>query len=399
MEKIISLHRDEYISEPEVVVEAPGALTIMGNHVDSDDGLMIQAALDMKIYASVSRRKDSSLRFYAADFEERKKTSVGSIKYKREDRWANYIKGVLFSLENAGFPIKGLDITITGNIPQSIGLASSSAMETAITLALSKLYDFNISREEVIKIIYAGEEKFLNSNKVPSGVYSSLFGKEDNFLFTDLRSAAVEYIPALFEDTSLVITMSNVPAIQIEKEIAERRKDIQKCIERLNTRGEPSLAKTRSAGGSVKPGTSLRDYNKNDIVTIVEMLPEQTRRRCIHVIDEISRTEEAKSAIKKNDMAALGKLMSRSHESLRDNFEVSCPEIDWLVKRAQEIDGVYGSKITGTGFGGCTITLLKNSSISRYLERLDEYERIFGFKADMINCTMASGAKVLFSAE
>jgi galactokinase len=128
-------------------------------------------------------------------------------------------------------------------------------------------------------------------------------------------------------------------------------------------------------------------------------VPEQIRRRCIHVVDEIARSEEARIAIKKNDMQTLGKLMNRSHESLRDNFEVSCPEIDWLVKRAQEIEGVYGSKITGTGFGGCTLTLLKNSAIDRYREKLEEYERIFGFKADMISCNISSGAKIIYPVD
>ena len=384
MEKIITLHRDEYASDPEVIVEAPGALTVMGNHADSDDGFMIQAALDMKIYVSVSRRKDNSLRFYAVDFAERKRTSAANIKYKREDRWANYIKSVLFSMENLGFSFKGLDITIVGNIPQAIGLASSSAMESAIVLALSKLFSLNLPKEEIIKIIYNGEEKFLNSNKTPSGIYSSLFGKRDNLLFIDLRYATVEYFPFTLKDTSFVITLSNVPSIHIEKEIEDRRKDIKKCVERLN---------------SLRFGSSLRDYNKNDLTNGIGTVSEQTRRRCIHVIDEISRTEEAKGAIKKNDMATLGRLMNRSHESLRDNFEVSCPEIDWLVKRAQEIEGVYGSKITGTGFGGCSLTLLKNSAIERYRERLDEYERIFGFKADMIDCNISSGAKVIFSGK
>ena len=381
MEKIKNLHRDEYASDPEVIVEAPGALTIMGNHVDSDDGFMIQAAIDMKLYVSISRRKDNSLRFYAVDFDERKRTSAVNIKFKREDRWANYIKGVLFSMENGGHIFKGLDITIMGNIPQSIGLASSSALESAFVLALSKLYDLNLPKEEVVKIIYNGEEKFLNSSKAPSGIYSSLFGKKDNFLFIDLRYATVDHLPFTLKDTCFVITMSNVPSIQIERELEDRRKDINKCLDRLN---------------SLKHGLSLRDYTKKDIENGIGSVSEQTRRRCFHVIDEIARTEDAKAALKKNDMAALGRLMNRSHESLRDNFEVSCPEIDWLVKRAQEVDGVYGSKITGTGFGGCTLTLLKNSAIDRYRERLDEYEKIFGFNADMVRCNISTGAKCIY---
>ncbi len=384
MEKIISLHQDEYVSDPEIVVEAPAAVTVMGNHVDSDDGFMIQAALDLKVFVAISRRKDNSLRFYAVDFAERKRTSAANIKYKREDRWANYIKSVIFSMENSGHVFKGLDVTLSGNIPQGIGLSSSSSIETATAIALSGLFKLELSNEELVKIIYNGEDKFLGSSKVPSGVYSALYGQNDKLLYVDLRSCTVEYLPVPGKDVSLILTVSNVPLIPVDKEVEERRRDTRKCVEGLN---------------SFKFGTALRDYNNSDLRHGMGVVPEHIRRRCLHVVDEITRTEESRTAIKRGDMITLGKLMNRSHESLRDNFEVSCPEIDWLVKRAQEIEGIYGSKITGTGFGGCTITLIKNSAIDRYREKLDEYERIFGFKADMINCNVSSGAKIIYSLD
>ncbi|MCP5514427.1 MAG: galactokinase [Spirochaetales bacterium] len=384
MEKIISLHQDEYVSDPEIVVEAPAAVTVMGNHVDSDDGFMIQAALDLKVFVAISRRKDNSLRFYAVDFAERKRTSAANIKYKREDRWANYIKSVIFSMENAGHVFKGLDVTLSGNIPQGIGLSSSSSIETATAIALSGLFKLDLSNEEIVKIIYNGEDKFLGSSKVPSGVYSALYGQNDKLLYVDLRSCTVEYLPVPGKDVSLILTVSNVPLIPVDKEVEERRRDTRKCVEGLN---------------SFKFGTALRDYSNSDLRHGMGVVPEHIRRRCLHVVDEITRTEESRTAIKKGDMITLGKLMNRSHESLRDNFEVSCPEIDWLVKRAQEIEGIYGSKITGTGFGGCTITLIKNSAIDRYREKLDEYERIFGFKADMLNCNVSSGAKIIYSLD
>ncbi|MDX9801515.1 MAG: galactokinase [Spirochaetia bacterium] len=384
MEKIISLHQDEYVSDPEIVVESPAAVTVMGNHVDSDEGFMIQAALDLKVFVAISRRKDNSLRFYAVDFAERKRTSAANIKYKREDRWANYIKSVIFSMENSGYLFKGLDVTLSGNIPQGIGLSSSSSIETATALALSGLFKLNLTNDELVKIIYYGEEKFLGSSKVPSGVYSALYGQSNKLLYVDLRSSAVEYLPVPDKDVSLILTVSNVPLIPVDKEVQERRRDTQKCVEGLN---------------SFKHGTALRDYSNSDLRHGMGVVPEHIRRRCLHVVDEITRTEESRIAIKRGDMVTLGKLMNRSHESLRDNFEVSCPEIDWLVKRAQEIDGIYGSKITGTGFGGCTITLIKNTAIDRYREKLDEYERIFGFKADMINCNVSSGAKIVYSLD
>lgn len=384
MENLFSLHQKEHVSDPEVIVEAPGSITVMGNHVDSNDGYMIQAALDSTIKIAVSRRKDNSLRFFAPDLSERKRTTVINIKYKREDRWANFIKGVLYSLDHYGYNFKGLDITVSGNIPPGIGFSSSPAMGVATALAVSKLIDKEIKPEDIIKMVYNGENNFINLNKIPSGAYSSLYGEKDSFVFVDLKKREVEYIPSPFDDVSLMITVSNVPGIPIDSEIGERIADTKKCITGLN---------------SLKAGTTLRDYSMNDLQHGMGVVPEYVRRRCIHVVDEIKRTREAKNAMLKKDFFTLGKFMNRSHESLRDNFEVSCPEIDWLVKRAQEIDGVFGSKITGSGFGGCTITLIKNTAVDKYQERLDEYERIFGFKAEMIKCHPSTGAKVIYSVD
>ena len=384
MENLISLHQKEHVSDPEVIVEAPGSITVMGNHVDSNDGYMIQAAVDSSVRIAVSRRKDNSLRFFAPDLSERKRTTVINIKYKREDRWANFIKGVLYSLDHYGYNFKGLDITVTGNIPPGIGLSSSPAMGVATAIAVSRLIEKEIKPEEIIKMVYNCENNFIGLSKIPSGAYGSLYGEEGSYLFVDLKKREVEKIASPFKDDSLIITVSNVPGIPIDDEISERIADTKKCIEGLN---------------QLKSGSTLRDYSMNDLRQGMGVVPEYIRRRCIHVVDEIKRAYDSRTAMERKDFFTLGKLMNRSHESLRDNFEVSCPEIDWLVKRAQEIDGVYGSKITGSGFGGCTVTLIKNSAIDKYQEKLDEYERIFGFKAEMIKCTPSSGAKVIYSVD
>ncbi len=382
MENLFSLHQSEYVSDPEIIVEAPGSITVMGNHVDSNDGFMLQAALDNRVQVAVSRRRDNSLRFFAPDLSERKRTTVINIKYKREDRWANFIKGILYSLDHYGYNFKGLDITVTGNIPPGIGLSSSPAIGVATALAVSSLMDKTLKNEDIIKMVYTGENSFIGMHKIPSGAYPSLYGEKDCFVFVDLKNREVSHIKSTLSDVSLIITVSNVPGIPVDSEIEERISDTRKCIEGLN---------------SIKSGSSLRDYSMSDLRHGMGVVPEYIRRRCIHVVDEMRRTQESKKALEKKDFVTFGKLMNRSHESLRDNFEVSCPEIDWLVKRAQEIDGVYGSKITGTGFGGCTLTLIKNTAIEKYQERLDEYERIFGFKAEMIKCIPSAGAKVIYS--
>ncbi len=286
MENLISLHQKEHISDPEVIVEAPGAITVMGNHVDANDGYMIQAAVENCVKIAVSRRKDNSLRFFAPDLSERKRTTVINIKYKREDRWANFIKGVLSSLDHYGYNFKGLDITVTGNIPPGIGFSSSPAIGVASALAVSKLIEKEIKREDIIKMVYSGENNFIGLSKVPSGAYASLFGESGSYLFVDLKKRETENIKSPFDDASMIITVSNVPGIPIDDEIAERTADTKKCITGLN---------------QLKNGTTLRDYSMSDLRQGMGMVPEYIRRRCIHVVDEIKRTYEAKSAMEKKD--------------------------------------------------------------------------------------------------
>jgi galactokinase len=165
-----------------------------------------------------------------------------------------------------------------------------------------------------------------------------------------------------------------------DAEYNRRREECRKCVETLSVK---------------KPGTALRDYSPADLRDSLGSIPETTRRKCLHVVEENARVLEAEEALRKKDLAGFGKLMNRSHESLRDLYEVSCPELDWLVKRAQETEGVYGSRLTGAGFGGCTITLIDEKAIPRYKEAILQYERIFGFRPEVYLCRPSGGARVL----
>jgi galactokinase len=144
-----------------------------------------------------------------------------------------------------------------------------------------------------------------------------------------------------------------------------------------------------------KPGTALRDYSPGDVRDSMGLIPESTRKKCLHVVEENHRVLEAEEALRKKDLVAFGKLMNRSHESLRDLYEVSCPELDWLVKRAWETEGVYGSRLTGAGFGGCTVTLIEEDAVPRYREHILQYERIFGFRPELYLCKPSAGARIV----
>lgn len=382
MDDIVSLHREEYGVKPEVIAEAPGIVNIMGEHTDYNEGFVLQAALDKKIRVAVSKRKDNSLRFYDSVLEERKRTTITNLKYKREDRWANYCKGILEGLLKRNCAIRGMDFTIQGDIPQRIGLGSSSALTTASALALRKLYNFRIKDMEIISLALEAERKFLKVDTEISDHFTSFVATKNTFLFLDLRDMSYEQVAFKSREAVIVITVSNVPEVSITSELKQRKKECRECVDILSKNS--------------KPGTALRDYSSEELSNSMGAIPENIRRICTHVVEENHRVLETLMTLRDEDIPGLGKLLNRSHESLRDNYEVSCPELDWLVKRACELDGVYGARMTGSGFGGCTITLIRKDSLELYKEKLLEYERIFGFTPELLECNPSQGARIVY---
>jgi galactokinase len=381
---LTSSHRTEYGVDPEVVVSAPGSVNLMGEHTEYSDGFVLPIAINRSVSIAVSRRKDNSLRFFAADFNERKRTSVSNLKYKREDRWANYIKGVLYMLIQIGCPVKGLDITISGNVPAAVGLSSSSAITIATAVAIKTIYQFKVSDIQLVQCARLAEKQFMGKDVGVLGTIVSYYAKEKHALLIDTRSLEFRHVPVDLADAEICITDSKVPVISADSEFTQRREDCRTCVAALSRR---------------KSGTALRDYTAADLRESMGSIPESVRRRCLHVVDENQRVLDTQDALAKRDPQLMGKLMNRSHESLRDLFEVSCPELDWLVKRAIEIDGVFGSRMTGAGFGGCTVTLLRRSAADEYRKKLDEYERIFGFKAEAFLTEPSQGVRILHHAK
>jgi galactokinase len=203
-------------------------------------------------------------------------------------------------------------------------------------------------------------------------------------MLIDTRSMEHRYIPLAMKSVKILITNSSVPRSLLDSEYNQRRAECERCVSLLSSK---------------KSGRSLRDFTPTDLRDCMGLIPETTRKRCLHVVEENQRVLEAEAALRKNDVAGFGRLMNRSHESLRDQYEVSCPELDWLVKRAWETEGVYGSRMTGAGFGGCTVTLIEEKAIPEYVARLEAYERIFSFKPETFVCEAAGGARLVYPKE
>jgi galactokinase len=379
MKDIVALHRDEYEGSPEAVAAAPGVVKMLGEQTEPAEGLVLAAALSFDVRVAVSLRRDSSLRFFAADFGERKRTSLGNLKFKREDRWANHTKAVLDALLKGGVPPKGLNFTICGDVPIGVGLASSTALTLASALALKELFGLSYKQDELVELCRKAETEFLGK---PSALYDSMtaaLATPNSISIIDLRSGRRRALPFVDGDHVVVLTDSKVPRLPVDNELRQREEDCKRC---LSVMGKGSRR-------------TLRELSPEEIDDLMGVLPESVRRRCLHVVEEYLRVLEAEEALAKGDAAGFGRAINKSHASLRNLYEVSCPEIDWLAKRATEIDGVLCSRLTGRGFGGCTVSIMRREAIAEYRKRLDDYERIFGFRAVVYEAEIAGGLHIV----
>ncbi len=378
MNDIVRFHKDEYGQEPEVIASAPATVNMMGEHTDHSDGKVLEFAIDRYLTVGISRREDFGLRFYSADLNERKRTTVPNLKYRREDRWANYPKGVLHELLQLGYKLPGLELTISSNIEPGIGMGSSAALGVATAFAISQLLDTELSEFQIIQSATMAESSFIGIEQSLSDQLVTTVARKDCMVLLDLHTLDYEYIPYTSKDVKLVLTASNVPAVSPHEELKERRAKCGECVALFR---------------NLNIGSRLSEFTSFDLHSSMGVVPEELRRICLHVIEENERVSEAAAFLKRGDLVSLGRLINRSHESLRDNYEVSCPEIDWLVKRAWEIEGVLGSRLTGPGFGGCTLSLIRVDALEEYKSHIAEYERIFGFSPRVTEIDIVDGVR------
>lgn len=379
MKDIVALHRAEYEAAPEVVASAPGVAKLLGEQAEATDGLVLAAALSFEIHVAVSSRKDSSLRFYAADLGERKRTSLGNLKFKREDRWANHTKAVLDAFFREGLPPRGLNVTICGDIPVGVGFASSTAITLASALALRELFGLSYKADELVELCRRAELEFFGKPSALFDIMTGALSTINSVSIVDLRSGRRRALPFVDGDYVFVLTDSKVPRFSVDAELKQREEDCRKCLAVVAKGGRKTL----------------RDFSPEEIDDLMGTLPESVRRRSLHVVEEQLRILEAEECLAKGDAAGFGRVVNKSHNSLRNLYEISCPEVDWLAKRATEIDGVLCSRMTGKGFGGCTVSIMLREAVPEYKKRLEDYERIFGFRAVVYEADIAGGMRLI----
>lgn len=368
---------------PVTVGRAPGRVNLIGEHTDYNDGYVFPMALDFQMEMAARARADKLVRLYSVDYHQQVEFSIDvPIAYDSACRWSNYVRGVFAVLREAGIFPTGADIVFQGNIPQGAGLSSSAALEVVTAIVLQKLNGFEKSPPELALLCQQAENRFVGMNCGIMDQFVSVMGRSNHALFLDCRSLEYRQIPLELGDNRIIICQSGVKHSLVESEYNKRRAECEQ--------GVACLAKRY-------PGVkALRDATLEQLASCRSEMDEVVYKRCFHVIAENNRVLESIKVLSQGDLAAFGRLMNASHDSLRDLYEVSCPEIDELVNLARAVPGVLGSRITGGGFGGCTVNLVNNNACQRFTEQVAvAYRQKTGIEPDFYMSAAADGAKVL----
>ncbi len=364
---------------------APGRVNLIGEHTDYNGGHVFPCALTIGTYAAVRKRADRDLHFYSMNFEKLGviDTSIDDLTPTKEADWTNYPKGVMWAFAKRGMQMDcGLDVVLYGNIPNGSGLSSSASLEVLTGYYLRDLFGFDVTNIDLAKIGQYSENNFNGMNCGIMDQFASAMGKKDHAIFLDTADLSYEYAPLVLDGAKIVVTNSNVKHSLVSSEYNVRRSECEEALKELQT-----VVKINGLGDLTEEAF---EENKAAIKDEVRV------RRAKHAVYENQRTIRAVKALKENDLKLFGELMNASHVSLRDDYEVSCEEIDVLVEEAWKVDGVIGSRITGGGFGGCTVSIVKDEAIDSFKEKVGAaYQKRVGKTADFYVVEIGDGPSKL----
>ncbi len=382
MNQAVQAHQTEYGSQPDVVVSAPGRIHLLGEHSWYFKDKTLSLAVDLPVYVLISLRQDNNLRFYFHQLNERKRSSLPAMRFRKEDRWANAFKGVLSSFLAAGYESHGMNVTIYSDVLPSAGFGVNSAIKVASACALKQLIAPKAKDSDLVEYIDSANRFFMNTTSCLADIYTPLYAKKNTCILTNYNNSSYEIIPFDFPDTSFVLTDARVPRVHVWNE------ETLWTAEYACLLGDLKISRN---------GEIVYEDSDTEINEVLSVVNEDYRRRLICIMKEQALLQDALSALKNSNFAQFARDVVHSHELLRDLFQISCPEIDWLVKRVFEGDMLSGkplsacSRITGKGFGSSTYTVLQTKDLEAYEKRLAEYERIFGFHAICYNVHTADG--------
>lgn len=374
MKKVCLEYEKLYNKVPQLCCFAPGRVNLIGEHTDYNGGYVFPCAINLGIYCAAAKRNDRSLRFYSADFPDE-----GIIEYRSDDLrlkkcWADYPVGVIKALAAFGYDLpSGADLFFSGDLPNGAGLSSSAALEVVTATALRELFSIPVTNQETALIGQFAENRFIGVNCGIMDQFASAMGKADHAILLDANTLTYKHAP--LGNAAIVIVNSGVKHSLAFSAYNQRRRECESAAAALKI---PYLCSI---------GTAEFESRK------IQITDEICRKRAKHAIYENGRVIDAEAALEKGDLQLFGKLMNESHTSLRDDYQVSCEELDFLADKAKTIPGVYGARITGGGFGGCTVNLMEKRAVNDFMSSIGSlYEERFGIKAEIFSVSAANGA-------
>ena len=367
---------------PPTTVFAPGRVNLIGEHTDYNDGFVLPVALDCGVFTTGAARGDDRVRVYSRNFGEAREFRLGGETEPQRGDWLDYLEGTVRVLESQGMKFRGADLEIESTVPIGGGLSSSTAFELSFALAMLGLAGLEVDRRTLALATQRADHLYVGTRGGLMDQLTILFGRRGHALLIDCRSLEIREIRLETSEVAIVICNTNVKHNMVASEYNTRRAECEYGVEVLN---------------EYLPGiVALRDVGPEEFTQYEGLLPDSVRRRCRHVISENQRTLAAAEALDRGDFPAVGALMAASHCSLRDDYEVSCRELDVAVEIAGTVEGVVGARMTGGGFGGCTVNLVHRDALGAFHETLGrEYRRETGITPSLYIADASDGARDL----
>ena len=374
--RVTSLFREKFGTGVRIFY-APGRVNLIGEHTDYNQGFVMPAAIGLYTWVAAAKRQDRALKAYSDLYDEKITLSLDELSGPPRRHWSDFVRGVAATLQEAGHKLVGADLVIHGEVPLGAGLSSSASVEVAIALALICLAEAIVPRLELVKLCQQAEHEYVGTRCGIMDQFVASFGAAGHALMLDCRSLEYRLLPVP-ADVRLVVCNSMVRHELAAGEYNLRRRDCETGVKILQT----YLPAVRA----------LRDVEIEDLERYAQALPEQVYRRCRHVVTENRRVLEAANALEAADADRFGQLMYQSHASLRDDYEVSCKELDLLVALASSSPGVYGARMTGGGFGGCTVNLVRGDCADDFRAHIAHaYEKETGIAPVIYICEPVQG--------
>ena len=381
-EAVLEKFKELFGDEGEIgVYFAPGRVNMIGEHTDYNAGHVFPCALTIGTYGVARKREDKKLRFYSLNFEQLGviESSVEGLKPEKEADWTNYPKGVMWAFGEKGMPIEfGMDFVLFGNIPNGSGLSSSASVEVLTGYILKDMFGYEVTNQELALIGQYSENKFNGVNCGIMDQFAIAMGKKGHAIFLDTATLQYEYAPIKLENAKIVIACSNKKRGLGDSKYNERRSECETALAKLQ---------------EVMDVTGLGALSEEQFEANKDAIKSEVRqRRAKHAVYENQRTIKAVDALKNNDVTLFGQLMNASHISLRDDYEVTGIELDTLVEEAWKVEGVIGSRMTGAGFGGCTVSIVKDEAVDTFIKEVGAaYEAKIGYTADFYVVEIGDG--------